>query len=129
MKTLAFNSADPTIKKIATCGIGLQGMRATAATLTSVNSDELASGVEWFPGKNLLKLAKGASGILGAGDLPGVMAFEGGQLKLKVSQWKRDLQSALPERQQIQLQYDEAKKKGPAAHQGREPTSSDNRAR
>ena len=109
MKTLAFNSSDPTIKKIAACEIGLQGIKATAAALTSVSSDDLASDAEWFPGKNLLRLAKGASGILGADDLPGAIAFEGGQLKVKVTQWTRDLRPYLPEKQKMQLEFDAAK--------------------
>jgi hypothetical protein len=105
-KTLAFNSTDPTIQRVATCEMGLQGMKATAATLTTVRSDELTSEAEWFPGKNLLKLAKGASGILGPDEIPGAMAFEGGKLTVNIRQWERDTE---PEHVRMQLEFEEAK--------------------
>ena len=58
LHTMKFNSQDPTIRKVSTCALGAQGLKARAAALSSDAS--LTAESEWYPGKNLLRLAKGA---------------------------------------------------------------------
>ena len=63
-------------------------MQAAAATLTTVNSDEL-NDTKWFPGKNFLKAAKVVESVVAAvpaGDAlaAGSIPIGGGELTVRV---------------------------------------------
>jgi hypothetical protein len=105
VKTLTFNSSDPTIRRISACEIGMQGMKATAAAMTTVNSEELNAETEWFPGKNLLRAAKAVESVVvavptasgGAALAAGSIPIGGGDLTVRVRYWERNLRGDLPE--------------------------------
>ena len=105
LHTMKFNSQDPTIRKVSTCALGAQGLKARAAALSSDAS--LTAESEWYPGKNLLRLAKGASDALLSSESG--MSFGGSQITIKLRYWERTLLDAVPEPCITQIEFDEAR--------------------